>query len=718
MLKSNYFWVYEKHDDFAPLGIYHPEIEKLFLNRKLGTKEQLLDSETSDVWHDPYQFCDMKKVVDRIFEATRKSEKIMIYGDYDADGTTSTALLLKTLREFNAYVDFYIPHRIYEGYGPNEEAFMEFVDQGYSLIITVDCGISAINEAQVLKENNVDLIIIDHHHPKEEIPYALGIIHPEFDNNYPFDFLAGAGTTLKVVEALKDGKLSDEDYMLAMLGTVGDIVDLIDENRTLVKRGLNALRVTKNKGILSILKLLDISSYEADETTVGFAICPRLNAPGRMDEAGIVVDLLLSNESEEVVELAGIVEAMNIERKTMTQEITEQALEMIQNKEIKNLKVVILYSPDWHEGLLGIVASRIVDKTGVAAIVLTRNDEGLLKGSARSPIGIDIISALMQNEKYLYKYGGHPLAAGLTMANDKVEEFEKSLNEVLANSNPQLNKEVDLILDLKDIDFKIIDDINVLAPFGQANQKPIVQLNNIQITNLKKIGATKEHLKFQVKNNQIAIDAIFFNGASNLIFLTENTTFDIICYIEVNTWNSKSNIQLRVVDIRSDDFQIIDIRNQQLFKQYASSLPAMFEIDNNYNNLTDLKQAYLQSKEKTVMIKPVTTLNMPKRNQFVQVYKIIHKQAPFSLNQAVVDYFEREHISKGMLVFIIKVFEEVGILEVKNGILNVLPTTKKVDYTTSMMYQKRISKVQLSEFLEFASVEQIRDFLTKIEEIK
>ena len=713
MLKSKFEWKELTHLAYESAGSdLHPEIERLFLVRGLGTIEDLKSiSKTEDIWHDPYAFKDMKIAVERIKKAIQNQESILIYSDYDADGVTSTAILMQSLRQLGADVDFYIPHRFFEGYGPNEDAFMQAIGEGHRLIITVDCGISGVHEAALLKEHGIDLIIIDHHHPKEEIPYAIAIIHPEYDENYPFNYLAGAGVTLKVVEALKDGKLEADDYMLAMLGTVGDVVELIDENRTIVKRGLVALQKTTSPSIRALLATSEVNQYEADETTVGFSICPRLNAPGRMDDASMVVELLLAEDEFMATEYATSIDTLNNERKVVTEAIREEAIKLAEAKPLAELKALVLYASDWHEGVLGIVTSKMVEKYGKAVVILTNSDDGALKGSARAPEGLNILEALIANEELLAKYGGHEGAAGLTLATDDPSELEMGLNNALKNSQVTKTIPVDMSLSLEELNLKWLSDLSHLAPFGQGNKRPIVKFTGITIKNVKRIGATHQHLKFTMHKNKQTLDAIFFNGASTFIYLTPTAHFDVLCEIELNEWNGNKKLQARIVDIKCDEPQLLDLRNQKLDAVFASFIEDGFIIDGASQSKEALKSAYQTSKMPNIILKPLGTMTMPSRAQFVFIFKTVKEHAPFSLTTEIVDYFEKNGISKAMLGFIIRVFTEVELMSYEGGVVTLKETNEKQDYTLAPSYVSRGAKVAVHEFLELATADEILTYL-------
>ena len=712
LLKSKFEWKDLEHTVYESSEGVHPEIERLFLSRNLGTVADLKkNSKVHDIWHDAFWFKEMKNTVDRINSAIKNQESMLIYGDYDADGCTSTALLVKALRQLGANVSYYIPHRFFEGYGPNEDAFLQAVDQGYQLIITVDCGITAVVEAQILKENEVDLIIVDHHQAKTEIPDALAIIHPEFDENYPFNFLAGAGVVLKLVEALKDKKLDADDYMLAMFGTVGDVVDLVDENRTIVKRGLSALQKTSSPGVLALLATSDVNQYEADETTVAFAICPRLNAPGRMDEASMVVELLLADDPYMAGEYAKEIEMMNTERKAATTQITEEAIKLAQAKPLENLKVLVLYQPHWHEGVLGIVASKVADKFGKAVLVLTNSDEDQIKGSARSPDGFDIMEALRANEDLLAKYGGHESAAGLTLATDDLSKLEKGLNDVFANRQMVKSVTVDMALTLKELDLKWLSDLDHLAPFGQGNQRPVVKFTGIQIKNVKRIGTTHQHLKFTMYDHLSSLDSIFFNGAPAFIYLTANAKFDVLCEIELNEWNGNQKLQARIIDLKCDEIQLLDLRNQQLDAEFSPMIKDGFVIDRVFDSKEMLRLAFKESGSQNVVLKPLEKMTMPAREKFIFVFKAVKKHAPFTLTREIVNFFEKENISKAMLGFIIRVFTEIGLMSYENGVVALCESSEKMDYKMAPSYKNRQARVVVHEFLELGGADEILKYM-------
>ena len=713
LFKSKFIWNEPENIEYESVGsTLHPEIERLFLERGLGTVDSLKNNTNVEkIWYTPFKYKGMKTAVDRIKQAIKNNEPILVYGDYDVDGTTATAILIRAIRHLGADANFYIPHRFFEGYGPNADAFMQAVHEGYKLVITVDCGISHVEEAKLLKKHNVDLIIIDHHEPQDELPQAVAIIHPELDENYPFSHLSGAGVALKFAEALRDGQLEDDDYMLAMLGTIGDVVVLTDENRSIVKIGLSALRTTSSPGVLALLSVANVSQYEIDEETVGFTICPMLNAPGRMDDSSIVVDLLLSDDKFIATEHAQAIDRLNNERKIITRQITKVAIKQAESKDLKGFTALVLYNSDWHEGVLGIVASKIVEKYAIAVVVLTDSVDGTIKGSARAPVGFDILSALEQNKDLLVKYGGHDVAAGLSLAIENLNALEVGLNCALKGSIATCKMMVDVCLLLNEIDFTWLQNVDFLAPFGKGNKRPIVKLSDVKIKHVKRIGATKEHLKFTIHKEEHSVDAIFFGGANRFIYLTSEAKFDVLCDIKINKWNGNKKLQVHVIDIRCNDIQLLDLRNQLLDSEFAGSIEDGFIIDCVFDSKDMLRASFATSGAKNVVLKRLEPVKMPAREQFVFVYQTVKRHAPFSLTPDIVFYFEKAGIPKAMLGLIVQVFNETQLFTYERGIVSLNELSGKVDVKSAPSYISWEAKMAVYEFLEFSISDEILKFI-------
>jgi len=713
LLKSKFIWNKVENSNDEPMACdLHPEIQRLFLARGLGGIEALkADAKPSLPWHDPNLFKDMANCLERIKRAIGAQERILIYGDYDADGITSTVILMRAIKSMGGQVDYYVPHRFFEGYGPNEDAFMSAVGEGYQLVITVDCGIASILESHLLKAHGVDLIVVDHHHWKEELPEAVGIVHAAYDENYPFDDLAGVGTTLKLVEALKEGKLDGDDYVLAMLGTIGDVVPLTDENRTLVMEGLKAIKQTTLPGLLALLKVADLNPFDLDETDVGFSICPRLNAPGRMDDASLAIDLLLSDDEQVAEALAKEIEGLNNERKSVTKTLIDEAISQAKKKFVAGKKALVLYDPNWHEGVLGIAASKVVDTFGTAVALLTDSEEGFVKGSARAPAGFDLLGALEANADLMLTFGGHAVAAGLSLEEEAIEPLEEGLNAVLASSEVAGEMAVDLELSISEVDLDFLRQMEVLAPFGQGNKRPVVKLTDVEIIEARRIGKSHEHLKFVMKEGEAKLDAVFFGGAGVTVYLTPDARFDLLCELDVNEWNGNRKPQARIVDMRCDHAQLLDLRNQKLANEFAEVACGAFVVDDHFESKAALKLAYQDSGCCNVVLKKVDALILPTREQFGLLFKTLKQHAPFRLNREVIAFFERGGVREATLTFMVQVFVEVGIVTDEAGQVALRQVTEKVAFTDSKTYQTHASKVEVCEFLDLADRTEILAYL-------
>ena len=713
MLKSKFKWNEIEDRNWEPVvGDVHPQIQRLFLARGLGELEALKEGVKQPlIWHDPSLFTDMVNCLERIKGAIAAQERILIYGDYDADGITSTVILMRAIKSMGGKVDYYIPHRFFEGYGPNEDAFMGAIGEGYQLVITVDCGIVSVEEAGLLKTHHVDLIVVDHHHWKEVLPEAVGIIHGAYDKNYPFDDLAGVGATLKLVEALKEGYLEAEDYVLAMLGTIGDVVPLVDENRSIVIKGLEAIRNTTLPGLLALLKIADLNPFAVDETDVGFSICPRLNAPGRMDDASLVIDLLLSDDLPTAEGLAKEIERLNKERKAVTKTVVLEAMSQAKNKLITGKKALVLYDPNWHEGVLGIAASKVVDTFGVAVALLTDSEDGFAKGSARAPAGFDLLNGLEANADLMLTFGGHAVAAGLSLEIDAIAPLEEGLNVAFSGSHVAREMPVDLELSVSEVSLEFLNQMEILAPFGQGNKRPVVKFKGVNIIDVRRIGKDHEHLKFVIKDGEAKLDAVFFGGAAVTVYLTPDTPFDLLCELDVNEWNGNRKLQARIVDMRCDHPQLLDLRNQKLANEFAKEVKEAFVVDHHFESKMALKSAYQHSGCCNVVLRKVETLYLPTREQFGWVFKTLKQHAPFPLNREVIAFFKQAGVEEAVLTFMIQVFAEVGIVRKEAGEIFLTHVTEKVAFTDSATYQQQVSKVEVSEFLDLADRTEILAYL-------
>ena len=714
--------------------VLNPAIEQLVLARQLATAESLdTFAKEETIHHDPFLFSEMSKIITRINEAIDQGEPILIYGDYDADGVTGTSILVRCLRELGALVDYYIPNRFYEGYGPNEDAFMQAIADGYQLVITVDNGIAGVDEAEILLEHGVDLIITDHHQVKETLPRAYAILHPELDENYPFHHLSGAGVALKVAEALLQEVIPEDFYAIAMLGTIGDVVPLIDENRSIVKRGLAALRETEIEGLNAMMDLAGTEKSEVTEVNVGFELCPRLNAPGRMDEAALSVECLIAESEEEAKLIADQIESFNSERQKVTQKVLEEATKLVDAKTLAKKKVVILYSPNWHEGILGIVAGRLAKQWQKAVFVVTDDHEGFLKGSARAVEGYHLFELLNKCQDLIERFGGHALAAGITFAPENLQALEDKMNELLQEVEVTPSLQVDLSLPLSDLNVSFVEQLSILAPFGEGNRSPVIEVKNVYVKNIKPIGNKLQHLKFTLYQDKHSVDAIAFNQAPLAMYLTPDTLFSFVGEVKINEWNGNRSVQFHFIDVLCNEFQFIDLRNRQAYEQrkdqlqlatmYTNATEAdeieTLVINQLPNSKEELMTLITRKKPGNIVIAPLeSNVTFAPREKFVIVYKVVKQHGPITLNHQMINYFMRLGISKNELLFILQVFFEVELVIIKNGSVFPTDSVTKRDLAEAPTYQSQKAKLEMLEFFELTTWSELKTtFKTAREEM-
>ncbi len=503
----------------------------------------------------------MEKAVDKILRAINDNERILIYGDYDVDGITSVALLFTILREFTTNLYYYIPNRFQEGYGLNEEAIDIAFKNNIKLIITVDCGISSISEIEEANNYGIDVIVTDHHQPQKDLPSAIAIINPKCDTNYPFKELAGVGVSFKVAQALYSKLKKNQDDLWSLLdyvalGSIADSVPFIDENRILIKHGLKALNQTKKEGLKALIIESGVNYGNLGTKEVNFALAPRINAAGRLGDPKLALELLLTNSEYKAKYLSQRLGEINKRRREIGDNILREAREFasMQVKEEDN-KVLVLESENWNQGVIGIIASRLVDEFNRPAIVISKKD-GIAKGSGRSIKGFHLYNILESCQDILMNFGGHELAAGITIESNKIPEFKSRINEISQNFikeddlSPELKIDAQILL--SDINFCLVKDISVLEPFGIGNPQPVFCSYKNIISDWRLVGGKKEHLKIKIKEENRTLEGIGFklSKIGKQIF-SENKVVDLAFSIELNKWNGTEKVQLNVKDIKT-----------------------------------------------------------------------------------------------------------------------------------------------------------------------
>ena len=528
----------------------------ILVNRDIVDEQKLeiFLNPTRNNFHDPFLMPDMEKAVERIIKAINSKEKVIIYGDYDADGITSITVLKKFLEDVGLNADYYIPNRLNEGYGLNNNAIQKIVENNYELMITVDCGISGIEEINYANSLGLETIVTDHHEVGDDIPNAIAVVDAKRkDNKYPCRDLAGVGVVFKLIQAIsKKLELKEEEYLkyldIVCVGTISDIVPLVDENRVITKLGLMLVKQTKNIGLKS---LIVSSGYKKiDSTTISFGIAPRINACGRMGHAEEALKLFLSKNINEVKDLTKILNEYNVERQSTEKRIYEEALNQIQKNHLEEKDAIIVAGENWHHGVIGIVSSKITELYFKPSILLCYEDD-IAKGSGRSIPGFDLHDALMKCQDTIEKFGGHSMAIGITIKRENFQKFCYEFEEVAKDSNlkdifPMI--QIDAEFELKDINKDMVKSLEQLEPFGEGNKTPIFVFRNVKIDSIRALSEGK-HLKLTLKDGNIVVDAIGFNLGHLAEEYRIGDRIDVVGILEISTFNGLESIQINLKDV-------------------------------------------------------------------------------------------------------------------------------------------------------------------------
>ncbi len=517
--------------------------------------------------HDPFLMKDMDKATKRLARAIRNREKVLVYGDYDVDGTTATSILYLFLKDFGVNADFYIPHRFKEGYGINIEGVKYAEKINADLIVSVDCGITAVEETKIARSKGIDVIICDHHNVGDSIPDATAVLNPKRDDcNYPFDGLSGAGVGFKLVQGttrklgLTD-KLANSFLDLVAISIASDIVPIIDENRVLMREGLKRINNEPRVGIKALMDLIEMDIGSVSTSNIVFSIGPRINAAGRMGDATKAVEMLIAETEAEATSCAHELESINIRRRETDAQTLEEAVAMLDKQDnLDKISSMVLHHPEWHLGVIGIVASRLVDTYGRPTIMLSTVDDKI-KGSARSIKGFNIYEALKECEDLLVQFGGHEFAAGLTIEKENLAAFRKRLDKIAAGNlsdedfKPELC--IDCDLDLSEVDMKFWKLLSQFEPYGPGNDQPTFVSRGVRVVGVPTIVG-KGHLKMRVAQNGSGVfDVIGFNMHEFLPVIrnTGDQSLNIAYSLEENCWNGRRSIQIRLRDIQVGERQ-------------------------------------------------------------------------------------------------------------------------------------------------------------------
>ena len=747
-----YNWIYPNYDEnflkeLESYGI-SKNIAKI-LNARNITDMPSVKKYFSDEYeegYDPFLMHDMQKAVDRINEAIENEEKILVYGDYDADGITSTVLLVETLISMGANVSSYIPNRFEEGYGPNKEAFTKIINSGITLIITVDNGIAGVEEVDLANELGCDVIVTDHHKIQDTIPNAYAIIHPEHpEGNYPFKKLAGVGVAFKLAHALLE---IFPDFLLDLvaIGTIADMVSITDENRIFVKQGLELINEDPRIGLKMLLELSGIDT-KIDEQTVGFYIAPKLNSIGRMDSAKLGLTFLMAEEPVTARALAEQIEQYNIQRKQVTEEIVKDVISKIENSD-KKQKNVIMVSGEYHEGVLGIVASNIVEKYQRPVFIMNEKD-GILKGSARSIFDFNIYVAMNKISDLFVAFGGHTLAAGFSFEQDnfeKIEEFlDNEFEEFKQNNDLKANKNIDIVTSLEDISYQFLNSLDALKPYGMDFEKPTVLIENAMVLNKAYFGSDKQYLRLTIADEVGNLDCITFKDSVTFDKVEKNDIIDLVCNIDKNNFNGRTKLQAHIIDIHIKEFLFEDLRFinydiSNIDKNCLKLSKHRDDKDNNFYQYKDLdslideefEYIYLldipTSKEylyKIITLKPKKVFLICEEKQVLSDVYLIDKNRLIKLFNLILSTNNKQinvaqQLDKLLAVLktnvdslkiMIQIFKELELINFVNNTIILNPDYKTVDLKKSSSFIRMENIFEVENLLLKESITNINKIL-------
>lgn len=722
-------WQRGIRDEEALENFLHPSLEKL---------------------HDPFLFYDMDRAIERVQQAIIENQKILIYGDYDADGITSTTILKEALDFLGADVEFYLPNRFADGYGPNQRVYSEKINEGVQLIITVDNGVSGHEAIDYANSVGVDVIVTDHHELPEQLPNAYAIIHPRHPKgHYPFKELAGVGVAFKFVCALLD-ELVVESLDLVAIGTIADMVSLTDENRILVAFGLQAIRQTERMGLQELIRVSQVVPEELDDKSVGFSLAPRLNALGRLSDATIAVELLTTFDEQKAKTLAQEIDQKNTERKQIVADVFAEASQKIN---VDN-QIHVIVGENWHEGVLGIVAGRIMQQTGKPTIVLTKLVNGVAKGSGRSIESFDLFQTLLPLKELFLSFGGHHSAVGLSIEQNQIDTLQQSLNDYVLTRGIHftgLPLRIDGTLKIEEATVPFIKSLQTLAPFGMDNRYPKFLFSEIKATDNRLIGAEKNHLKGQLSDGSASLPYIAFQFGSYLTdFSSDNLS--IVGELTLNSWNNHVTPQLMVDDYLIKGSQVFDFRSKR------QSLPPLnvresifisftekkigdqkFQAETihvrNEEDIAQLKQKsykeviYLDCPSDVKLVKKVAQQfknahhylvfeatddayldGLGTREQYKKMYQVIKQQQTLDIRYKLDELANYLQIPKKLLIFMIQVFFDLKFVTINDGILGYVEDVVPTQLEASTIYQQRKQRIDSEMFLQLSDIADLKDW--------
>lgn len=768
---AHYQWQLPDQEALAPnlkslIGSpYQAAFLRLAQKRGLTSREaiEVATQTQPTLYHDPFLMHDMGRAVSRLEKAIANQERIMIYGDYDADGITATLILLEGLELIGANVDYYLPNRHIDGYGPNLHRYRQLIEEGAELILTCDNGVAGYEAIEYANSVGIDVIVTDHHEIQPTIPNAYAVVHPAHpDSHYPFPYLSGAGVALKVISALT-GEVPQDLMDLAAIGTVADMVDLRDENRTIVLAGLQQIQQTERIGLRQLIKQAGATITKADAQTIGFIIGPRLNALGRLGDPSPGLRLLATFDEAEATELANDVEEKNTERKNIVNQMMTSV-----NAQLASLEdippILILAHPDWPAGVLGIAAGRVAQKYHRPTILCQYlSEENLYKGSGRSVDGVDLFEWLSTNQSFLKYYGGHEQAAGMTIEANQWEGFVEAMQhsaepyiEVI-NQPPQLD--IDLVLTTDEITEDFVDQVSQLGPFGIGNPEPLVLVQDATLNHVRFIGKDQSHLKLSVQspNATSSLQTIGFGQADQGRHLKVGQKVSVVGKVGFNEWNGERMVQLMQEDLGIKSKQWIDVRGSHipndlmeqahtvyLFQHQRLADTAKDRIANSAtislygdtaveSDLTDFDKLVIMEPPKDIDLltdwldsknwsqiylgsflqTSKYLIGLPSREETVKFYKYqISQKESYFIRDRLDEVAKQLDMHVGKIKLLYLMFFEAKFVTIENGwISNVNPTKKeKVNLTELSSYRQFKAEIEIERLLNYASLAEVASY--------
>ena len=732
-------------------------IAKILVNRGYDTVETanaFLRPEISALY-DPFLLHDMDKAIERLFQAIDNGESIVVYGDYDVDGMTSTAIMTWALELMGANVTYFVPSRFSDGYGPNLANYQKLAADGMQLLVTVDNGVSGKAEIAWLMSQGIDVVITDHHELPADLPVATAIVHPRHpDGEYPFGGLSGAGVAFKVASALLE-EPADEVLDLAALGTVADVMSLTDENRIIVKQGLENLKLDPRPGLSALLAAAGTQLSDIDSSTIGFTIAPRLNSLGRLEDATTGVQLLLMDDDESAKPLAEHVNELNQKRQQLVNDITVAA--QAQAQELSADPVLVVAGEGWHEGVLGIVASKLVEQTDKPAIVLTINDDEM-KGSGRSVAAFDLFNALDGHRGLMTNFGGHASAAGMTIPTDNLAKIRSVLKDEAAKQSLATAQKAQLPIAAEvtasDFTQQNFDNLQVLAPFGEGNPEPLFVVNVDKVDKVKTMSDGK-HLRFTAQTDAGVLPVIAFGwGQQDDALNGHFSSLQVIGTMSQNTFRGSTTYQLMLKDMAAQGAAILDKRTSRLTKQtFAANATYVFFNQNHYQQLSgyiaqpsnammwhdigqqagiqtmvlvDLPESLAQLKDLLqhavparlipmfYVKNPVYLQKVPDKQTFARVFKFVNSFKNIDLNTQFDNAVNHLKIHKLTLQLILKVFLEAKFVIIENGILNAVPNPASLNLSETETFQKFMVQRDLERQLIYSTTAELETLLMNL----